>query len=96
MPEPLYGPPPERNNQTHSSVPMPEPLYGPPPDDNKYTIGLNITNIAVVVLLFIMGLLAILNRKLSKKAKIITAILIVLAMIAITVFVICIKKNINY
>ena len=92
----LYGPPPERNNQSHSSLEIPEPLYGPPPDDNKYTTGLNITNIAVVGLLFIIGLAAMLNRKLSKRAKIITAIIVVLAMIAITVFVIGIKKNINY
>ena len=89
----LYGPPPERRNQTNSSLIVPEALYGPPSDENKNTSGLNITNIGIVVLLFIIGLIAMLNRKLSKRVKIITAIIIVLAMVATTVVIqLCLRR----
>ena len=86
----LYGPPPERNNQTHSSVPIPEPLYGPPPDENKHTTALNITNICVVVLIFVIGVFAMLSKKLSRRAKIIIAIFLVLAMDAVFVVLQCV------
>ena len=90
----LYGPPPpERNEQKYNSYSETQDIYGPPVDvnpnnkkaDSKAT--LNIVNIGMVVLLFVVGLVAVINKKLSKRAKIITTIMILLAMVAATVVI---------
>ena len=94
----LYGPPPERNEQKYNSYVETQDIYGPPVDvnpnskkaDGKAT--LNIVNIGMVILLFIVGLVAVVNRKLSARAKIITAILIILAMVAATVVIQCVVQ----
>lgn len=87
-----------RKNQKSSRDATEEILYGPPPPDegrniNKNINNLDITNIALVAVLFIVGLIAIFNKKVSKKGKIIIGVIIVLAMITATIVMQVIKNK---
>ncbi len=63
-------------------------LYGPPPDLYDYNnIPLRNINIGILILLFILGVIAFLNKKMSKTLKWIIAISLIIIGIIITLII---------
>lgn len=85
----VYGPPPEDiyNNRNESMIMSPA-VYGPPSDapSNSKTV-LKGTNIIIAILIFVLGIIAIFNKKMSKKAKLIIISSLILIGIIITVII---------
>ncbi len=87
----LYGPPPENvynNTNTISSTVIESALYGPPPDTtttmDKVKKG---SSIAIVIVLFILGIVALVNKKLQKSSKaIIIGTLLIVGAILLLIF----------
>lgn len=80
----VYGPPSENvygNNTIESTIQQQE-LYGPPPvKGNAVAKG---SNIAIVIVLFVLGIVALVNKKMSKTSKAIIVISLILIAILIT------------
>ena len=95
MTQVLYGPPTgntrdgnvdeftPKNNQEDANEVTVQALYGPPPANGNKNV-LKGTNIGIVIVLFILGVFAILSKKISKTAKIVIVSCIVLFGIVIT------------
>ena len=91
----LYGPPTgnfknesadgfiTENKQKEGNEVIVQALYGPPPNSGNKNV-LRGTNIGIAIVLFILGVFAILSKKLSKTAKIIIVSSLVLFCIVIT------------
>lgn len=85
----VYGPPPEDiyDNRNESMIMTPA-VYGPPPDKplNSKTM-IKGTNIIITILIFVLGIIAIFNKKFSKKAKLIIISSLILIGIIITAII---------
>lgn len=80
----VYGPPPEPKNSGKILDIAQPPVYGPAPDPSVSTItGGQIFSIVASILLFIIGLIVILNRNIKKKVKVITVILVSITIITL-------------
>ena len=80
----VYGPPPEpKNNGKILDIVQPS-VYGPAPDPSVSTItGGQIFSIVASILLFIIGLIVILNKNIKKKVKVITVIILSITILAL-------------
>lgn len=85
----VYGPPPNNiYNGTNSSTIMSPAVYGPPSDDpSNNKTELKGTNIIIAVLIFVLGVIAILNKKISKKTKIIIISSLILLGLIVTIII---------
>ena len=88
----VYGPPPEPKNsgkildiaQPAVYGPAPDPSVSTAPDPSVSTItGGQIFSIVASILLFIIGLMVILNKNIKKKVKVITVIILSITNIGI-------------
>ena len=68
-----------------SSVIEQQDVYGPPPDSKNTKLG-NI-NIGILIVLFILGVFALLNKKISKKSKWIIVISLIIIGIITTLVI---------
>ena len=82
----VYGPPPDsKNTELGNSMIEQEVVYGPPPDSKNTKLG-NI-NIGILIVLFILGVFALLNKKISKKSKWIIVISLIIIGIITTLVI---------
>ena len=73
------------NIEKLSSVIEQQDVYGPPPYSEKTELG-NI-NIGILIVLFILGVFALLNKKISKKSKCIIVISLIIIGIITTLVI---------
>lgn len=80
----VYGPAPEPKS-SGNIIDIAQPgVYGPAPDPSISTItGGQIFSIVASILLFIVGLIVILNKNIKKKVKVITVIILSITIIAL-------------
>lgn len=69
----------ESKETVNNTIVQDQVVYGPPPSNMKKNLGL--FSIITSILLFIIGIVVILNKKISKNAKIIVSTIIVLAIV---------------
>ena len=82
----VYGPPPDsKDTELGNSMIKQEALYGPPPD--KKNTELENINIGILIVLFILGVFALLNKKISKKSKYIIVISLIIIGIITTLVI---------
>jgi len=72
------------NTKVESGILHQTTVYGPPPDETKNTT-IKGTSIAITIILFILGVIALLNKKMSKKAKLVVIITLVAIAILIAI-----------
>ena len=86
----VYGPPSDANSETIIDISQPA-VYGPPSDPNITTLtGGQIFSIVASIMLFIIGLIVILNKKINKTVKVITVIvfsIIIISLLLLSKFV---------
>ena len=71
-----------------SEIPPPAiPLYGPPPDTVIYSKPILVLRIISALIIFLIGLGILLNKKISKKAKIIITIIFIIILILLMIFI---------
>ena len=75
-----------------SSVIEQQSVYGPPPDENDAK--LSGASIGILIILFILGIFALLNKKIPKKLKWIIVSLVIIG-ITVTIAIIFNKYNCN-
>ena len=81
----LYGPPEDTTRASGLNTEIQQQaIYGPPPNNYKANKIIKGTNIAISIVLFVLGVIALINKSLSKKAKAIIIGSLVLAWIIIT------------
>ena len=87
----VYGPPSyNSNNQlrnSNSSMIEQQAVYGPPSYTEENNGALTGVNIGIIIVLFILGVIALVNKKLSKKAKIIIITSLIIIAIITTVII---------
>ena len=82
----VYGPPSEHvYNENMNSTVMQQMPYGSSPD--KPNSALANTNIIISIILFILGIVAIFNKKISKRAKTIIILSLIAIGVIITIFI---------
>lgn len=62
---------------------IPDPLYGPPPMNDKVENDNILANVALIILMVIVGVITIINKKLSKTAKITICIVLLIPIIGL-------------
>ena len=74
---------------------MTQNVYGPPPVNSNTNTNkvLDATNIGIWIVLFIFGIIAILNKKLSKTAKAVIAVSIVAVGVVLTLAITILKAK---
>lgn len=85
----VYGPPSEQVYTNESTIQQ-AAIYGPPPE--KENLPLKATNVGILIVLFVLGIIALVNKKLSKTAKAIIITSIVVIGIVITVIIMNVSK----
>ena len=80
----VYGPAPDPNSE-NTIIDISQPsVYGPAPDPSFSSLtGGQLFSIVSSILLFIIGLIVILNKNITKKAKIITITILTITIIAL-------------
>lgn len=80
----VYGPPPEPKNFKNITSTSQTAVYGPPPESGISELtGGHIFSIIASILIFIVGLIVILNKNIKKKTKVIIVTLLAIALIAL-------------
>lgn len=80
----VYGPPSEPKNGSNIIDIAQSSVYGPAPDPSVSTItGGQIFSIVASILLFIIGVIVILNKNIKKKVKVITVVILSVVIIAL-------------
>lgn len=72
----VYGPPPEDIYDTNESLVNIPAVYGPPSEMKENKV--DNLNVFITVILFVLGIIAILNRKISKKIKAIIVLCLII------------------